>query len=440
MPAWRRWLNHAQNGRSRHGSRRYLPDSRVPGLQVPARQAVSLRRDLGAGRRELLDLFEPRHDLHAGALREGAAAAQGRDSLPGRVPHRQRLVDDRLRSGLREHRVRLPPGRPVRTRRKGTASTPPRSCSIPMPGPSAAAMSGRVQPDWNDVYQHRGAAGLRRLRLGRRPPAGNADGRPGDLRDARAQLHPASVVRRQVPGHLRRHPREDPLSEGAGRQLPRADADLRVRRVRERQGPPRHRRAALQLLGLQHGRLLCAQGRLRGDRQARHAGGRVQGAGQGAAPQRHRGHPGRGLQPHGRRQRAGPVHLLPGHRQQDLLHADARGLLLQLQRHRQHAELQQPGRAQHGAGLPALLGVRVSHRRLPLRPGLDPGPRPVGRAAVQPAAAGVAGLRPDPGQVQADRRGLGRGRAVPGRLLPGLRPLGRVERQVPRRRAQIPEG
>ena len=45
------------------------------------------------------------------------------------------------------------------------------------------------------------------------------------------------------------------------------------------------------------------------------------------------------------------------------------GLLLQLQRHRQHAELQQPGRAQHGAGLPALLGLRVPHRRLPLRPG-----------------------------------------------------------------------
>ena len=39
---------------------------------------------------------------------------------------------------------------------------------------------------------------------------------------------------------------------------------------------------------------------------------------------------------------------------------------------RQHAQLQQPGRAQHGARLPALLGRRVPHRRLPLRPRGDP--------------------------------------------------------------------
>ena len=44
------------------------------------------------------------------------------------------------------------------------------------------------------------------------------------------------------------------------------------------------------------------------------------------------------------------------------------------------------------------------------------GPRPVGRAAAQSAAARVARLRPDSGQVQADRRGVGRGRPVPGRL------------------------
>ena len=53
----------------------------------------------------------------------------------------------------------------------------------------------------------------------------------------------------------------------------------------------------------------------------------------------------------------------------------------------------------HGARLPALLGRRVSHRRLPLRPGLDPRPRPRRRAAGQSAAAGVARLRPGPGQA-----------------------------------------
>ena len=42
--------------------------------------------------------------------------------------------------------------------------------------------------------------------------------------------------------------------------------------------------------------------------------------------------------------------------------------------------------------------------------------------------------------MQADRRGLGRRRPLPGRLLPGLRPLGGVERQVPRRRAPVPQG
>ena len=64
------------------------------------------------------------------------------------------------------------------------------------------------------------------------------------------------------------------------------------------------------------------------------------------------------------------------------------GLLLQLQRHRQHPELQQPGRAQHGARLPALLGGRIPHRRLPLRSRLDPGSRSLGRAPVESATAG----------------------------------------------------
>ena len=52
-----------------------------------------------------------------------------------------------------------------------------------------------------------------------------------------------------------------------------------------------------------------------------------------------RSHPGRRVQPHGRRQRARSLHLLSRHRQQDVLHADARRVLLQLQRLWQHAEL-----------------------------------------------------------------------------------------------------
>ena len=113
MPAWRRWLS-SQDGRSRHGSRRRLPNSRVPGLQVPARQARSrsARRSVPGGVNFSI------YSSHATPctlvlFEQGRAAAEGRDPLPGRVPHRQRLVDDRLRPGLREHRVRLPHGRPV---------------------------------------------------------------------------------------------------------------------------------------------------------------------------------------------------------------------------------------------------------------------------------------------------------------------------------------
>ena len=50
---------------------------------------------------------------------------------------------------------------------------------------------------------------LRRLRLGGRPPAGDADRRPGHLRDARARLHPRTRRRAcEFPGHASRGMRE----------------------------------------------------------------------------------------------------------------------------------------------------------------------------------------------------------------------------------------
>ena len=56
-------------------------------------------------------------------------------------------------------------------------------------------------------------------------------------------------------------------------------------------------------------------------------------------------------------------------------------------------------------------------------------------------AAGAVGHRVGPGarERQADRGGLGRGRPLPGREL-RRRELEGVERQVPRRRAQLPQG
>ena len=113
----------------------------------------------------------------------------------------------------------------------------------------------------------------------------------------------APVVRREVPGHVRRRAREDPVPEGPRRQLRRAAARLRIRRVREQPTRPGRRHAADELLGLQHRRLLRAEGRLRRDRAPRDAGRRVQDPGQGSAQERHRGHPRRGVQPHRRGQR-----------------------------------------------------------------------------------------------------------------------------------------
>src|SRR5208282_4513050 len=62
----------------------------------------------------------------------------------------------------------------------------------------------------------------------------------------------------------------------------------------------------------------------------------------------------------------------------------------------------------HGARLPALLGIGIPHRWIPLRSCVHSGTRSEWGAAVESPVAGIAGLRPGPQQVQADRRSLGR--------------------------------
>ena len=73
----------------------------------------------------------------------------------------------------------------------------------------------------------------------------------------------------------------------------------------------------------------------------------------------------------------GPDHQLPRHRQRRLLPAARRrpAVLQGLHRHRQQP--QRPASAHPAAdhGLAALLGARDARRRVPLRPGLHPGPR-----------------------------------------------------------------
>ena len=85
---------------------------------------------------------------------------------------------------------------------------------------------------------------------------------------------------------------------------------------------------------------------------------------------------------------------------------------------------------------PALLGPRDARGRLPVRPRVRLLARRV-RAADPRAADPLRHRdRSGPGRHPAHRRGLGRGRPVPGRALRG-RPLGGVERPVPRRRAVV---
>ena len=273
------------------------------------------------------------------------------------------------------------------------------------------------------------------LRLGGRPPAGDAVARHGHLRGAREGLHEAAPGRARRPA---RHVRGARIRGGA-RVLPGARRDG----GRAAAGAPHRRRAhpprqgTDQLLGLLVDRLPRAARALRGDRHARQPGARVQGDGEGAAPRRHRGDPRRRLQPHRRGQPPRADALVQGRRQLELLPPDAGGAALLPGLHGD-GELAQPGAPVGAAadhGLAALLRHRVPRRRLPLRPRVGARARvlrgrpPVGVLRHHPPGSGaVAG--------EADRGAVGRrpGR-LPGRELPG--PVGRVERHVPRHDARL---
>ncbi len=86
-----------------------------------------------------------------------------------------------------------------------------------------------------------------------------------------------------------------------------------------------------------------------------------------------------------------------------------------------------------------VLGPRDARRRLPLRPRLDPVARPGRQPDGRSAGPLAHRARQRAGRHQDHRRGLGRRRPVPGRLLPGL-PLGRVERPLPRRHPALRQG
>ncbi len=231
--------------------------------------------------------------------------------------------------------------------------------------------------------------------------------RLADLRGARQGVHEAPRRAARAPArHLRRTRvrRGDLLPARARHHGRRAPARPPHRR---RELPRRPR--PLELLGLLVDRLPRAARAVRGRRAARRAGERVQGHGEGAPPGRHRGDPRRRLQPHGRGQPPRPDAELQGHRQPELLPADAGrpALLHGLHGHGQQPEPRAPERAAADHGLAAPLRDRVPRRRVPLRPRLGARARAVrGRPALVVLRHDPPGPGAEPGE--ADRRAVGR--------------------------------
>ena len=234
--------------------------------------------------------------------------------------------------------------------------------------------------------------------------------------------------------HLQRHrpPRghRPPAEARRNRHRAHACAPVRQRLDAAGEGP-------LQLLGLQHHRVLRAAEHVCLEWPARPAGAGVQGHGALPARRGHRGHPRRRLQPHRGGQPHGAYHLVPRHRQRRVLPARRRrqAVLHGLHRHGQLAQRRSSACPAAHHGLVALLGARDARRRLPLRPRLHAGPRVLRRRqAVDLLRARAAGPGGEPGQ--AHRRAVGRRpRRLPGGQLPSA--VDGVERQVPRHGARL---
>ena len=303
------------------------------------------------------------------------------------------------------------PARPVRARRR-------RSAGI-RPGP--VAIGSGCDRSFDEERGRRPVG----VRLGGRPPAQSAAPRHGRLRGARARLHRAPELGRdrRPAWHLRRVHRADPVPGRPWCQRDRTAAGVRVRSARRARG-------TAELLGLPAGFLLRPARSIQQPARPARRCRRVPRSRQGAPPGRARGHPRRRLQPHRRERPRRADVLLPRARQRGVLPARRPRRLRRLQRDRQQPRRQRRGGAQAHRRQPALLGLGDARRRVPLRSRV----RAVTRRG-RPAAGATAdpvGHRQRPGAVrdEADRRGMGRRRVVPGRLV-RWRPLGGVERPLP---------
>ena len=336
--AWRTVIleHQPQLSSSRHGRG---ADDRLAGPAAPA------RRDLGRQRGQLRAVL--------GACRPGSSCACS-TARDGARSSASRCRNTPTRSGTAICRRRTPA---CSTATASTAPTSPTAGHRFNPNkllldPYAKALRGQLR--WSDA--HFGY----RLGSGARGPLV----RPARQRPRHAQMRAWSTSAYtwgddQPPGvpwgetityetHVRgmtmRHPG---VPERAARHLRRArppggdrpPAQARRHRGRAaagpglRPGPASARPGSGQLLGLQLDRLLRARAALSGGRRDR----RVQDHGQALPRRRHRGDPGRRLQPHRRGQPPRPDAVVPRHRQRDLLPSQAGRSALLRRRHRHAA-------------------------------------------------------------------------------------------------------
>ena len=375
-----------------------------------ARLSRAARRDLGRRRHQLRHLLGARDG--GGPL--PVQPAGGRTRIRQDPAARADRSDLARLSAGRPARpaLRLPGARPVRARggppvQSGQAAPRPvrqgDQRRDPVERRALRLLHGAADrepgPRPRSVGQRRGAAQVRRRRvgvqLGRRQESPDAVEPHRDLRVPRQGDDDAAP--RRARGDPRHVPRARHRSDHRSPAFPRRHggraapgAPLRDRAPPRRDGPG-------ELLGVQQHRLLRARRPVR-HRGPRAAGRRVQVHGEAVPSRRDRGHPRRGLQPHGGGQPSRPHALLPRDRQRRLLPARSRepAVLRGLHRDRQHAR--HPPLADHAAGdgQPAVLGRGHARGRIPLR----------SRAG---ARAGRRGREPL-------RRVLRRGAPGPGRL------------------------
>ena len=289
---------------------------------------------------ELRPVFQARGERYPAALC-GSGPGQSRLHLPLRLPPQQVRQDLALpaRAGRPPRRslLRLLGGRPRAAGRLRVAllrpgQGPARSLrEVGLLPPGFRPGSGRA----SRVKRRQGTAGparrrRRAVRLGRGPatpaPVGHHH-----LRVARPRVHEQPELRREsgAARHLRGAGREDSVSQRPGRHRGGTHARLPVRP------------AGRELLGLHAAELFRPPPRLRQPTGRVRPAQRVPRHGQGAPRRGHRGHPRRGLQPHGGRRPERAGLQLQGNRQQHLLPdvRQARKPLRELLRNREHPAL-----------------------------------------------------------------------------------------------------